>query len=477
MKFTKIICTLGPGTENVEKIRKMVRQGMDIVRLNLSHGTHAYHKKLISHVRRVSSRVPILMDTKGPEIRTGVLDKPLSFQKNDRLILSSVPAKGEKIVFQTYKNLPRDVKKGDTILIDDGHVILNVVGKNKTQVICKVMTRCEVGSQKSIVIPGADIKLPDLTKKDFDDLRFCMKQDVDIIALSLVKNAATVKKVKDMIKKAKKDMWVVAKIEHPDGVKNIDSIIRVSDGLMVARGDLGLSMSLEEVPLIQKMIIDKCNEAGKPVIVATQMLESMVHEQNPTRAETSDVANAILDGTDAVMLSEETAIGSYPLHAIRMLVRIIKITEPKIKPKNVAVSSGKTIPEAIALSVSEMAKGLDVKAILAPTRGGFTPKLIARYRPNVPIFALTKNQKVMRKMALVRGVLQFRTIPRKSLIYDALEEAYKNKMLGLDDLVIVAYNHDTQILKTTNCVEVRVVGEILRPKKYHNSNISKKHLC
>ncbi|MBW2984155.1 pyruvate kinase [Candidatus Woesearchaeota archaeon] len=475
MRFTKIVCTVGPATDSDDKLKKLIDYRVDIIRLNLSHGTHEYHKDVIKRVRSASNKTAIMLDTKGPEIRTDELKSPFHIKKKQVVILSTKGTDTDKgIIKQDCKSLPKGVKKDDIILIDDGMIELRVLSKTKDSIKCLSLSETVLGSRKSLVVPGAKINLPDLTEQDYKDIEFGIKQGVDFIALSLVKKASIVAKVKSMIEKAGKNISVIAKIEHPDGVHNLGEILEVSDGILVARGDLGLNVDVQRVPIIQKKIIRKANEFGKPVIVATQMLESMVNATRPTRAEVSDVANAILDGADAVMLSEETAAGKYPMHAVREMICIIEITDPLLKRKDYEIQK-KSIPEAISRSVAELVDVLDIKALFAPTVGGFTPVIISKYRPKAPIFALSKNLSVMRKMAIVRGVFQYDNSSKRGMLYNALSSAYKNKIVDLNDLIIVVFNHDVKNIKTTNCLEIRVVGEILKPELYHRKDISHSH--
>ena len=362
-----------------------------------------------------------------------------------------------------YKNFTKDVKKGDTILIDDGKIILKVLKKTKDSIVTTSLTTEVLGSRKSVVVPGVELKLPEITPQDVIDLKFGLKHGVDIIALSLVKSANAIKKVRKICGKDQK--FIVAKIEHPKGIDNIDEILEVTDGLMVARGDLGLNLPFEEVPRVQKLLVNKSIEAGKPVIVATQMLESMVNAPRPTRAEASDVANAIMDGTDAVMMSEETAIGKFPHHAVRAMVKICEVTEPITHSRDLPEKTTE-VHEAIAKAVIDLEKDGIIKAVLTPTRGGFTPTLISKYRPNIPIFALTYSEHVMRKLALVRGVIQFSSKDH-NLIKDAIRDALKKKMLAKFDTVAVVYGKHLKKSGLTNVMELRVVDEILNPKKYH----------
>lgn len=465
MKFTKIIATVGPVSNSPSVIKKL--SDVDVFRLNFSHGTYDWHSDAIKNIRKVSDAA-ILLDTKGPEVRTEPVDSPVKIKKGDIITLSPMHHDPSKLTIrQSYKKLSKYVKKGDMILIDDGNIELKVISSGKDiRAVSKSDT--ELGSRKSLVVPGADVKMSDLTRKDVKDINFGIKHDVDIIALSLVKSAKTVEKVKKLVEG--KNISVIAKIEHPEGAKNIDEIIEVADGIMVARGDLGLYLPPEEVPLVQKKIVEKCNKAGKPVIIATQMLESMTKNPRPTRAEASDVANAILDGADCVMLSGETASGRFPYHAVEIMSKIIRRTDPYVKQK-VRFSRSKSIPLAIAQSVCELAESLNVRAIVTPTTHGFTPTMISKFNPNIPILALVQNKKLAKRLSIVRGVTSY-----NHTVKSVLKQQVSTRKLHKDDLIILSYKNQVRNLTTTNCLEVRIIGEILNPKKYREDPTNLHHV-
>tara|TARA_Y100000031_G_scaffold149520_1_gene187471 strand:- start:407 stop:1828 length:1422 start_codon:yes stop_codon:yes gene_type:complete len=470
LEFTKLVCTIGPSCDDTAILKKMIEGGLNIARLNLSHGDHQYHSAVIKRIRKISHEIAVMLDTKGPEIRTDVLDHPLDLTKNEILTLTNKgtdPVK--RMIHQSHQGLAKDIKVGDRVLISDGAVQLKVVSISGDDVKCRVLSDCVLGSNKSVIIPGRDVSLPDLTGKDREDLAFGFEHDVDFIALSYVTEASTVKEVRDMMERIGKDIAIIPKIEHPTAVKNIDEIIEASDGIMVARGDLGLNISVETVPMVQKMIVRKANEAGKPVVVATQMLESMTTNLSPTRAEASDVANAILDGADAVMLSGETAIGDHPLEAVETMIRIIRDVDPKMPERELALNTCTDIPEAIAMSVDRISRCLDIKAIITPTSSGFTPNLIAKHRPKVPIVALSTHEKVSRRLEIVRGVFQFRSTKKEKSkkLADAVKMAIQDGVLKKDDLVVITFNHKkTKHLKTTNCLEIMRVSELLTRHSY-----------
>ena len=470
LKFTKLICTIGPSCDKPSKLKKLIKEGMDVARLNLSHGDYHYHREVIKRIRKLSHRVAILLDTKGPEIRTAVLDEPIHLKKGEIIILTNKKTElARKAIHQTYNGLWKDVSKGNTILISDGMVQLRVVSKSKGEIKCKILSNCVLGSKKSLVVPHKKVNLPDLTKKDYKDIEFGLKYNVDFIALSFVTKHTTVLKVRRMIKKAGKNISIISKIEHPSAIENIDKIIKVSEGIMIARGDLGLNISVENVPMIQKRIIKKVNKVGKPVIVATQMLESMTTNLKPTRAEASDVANAILDGADAVMLSGETAGGDYPIEAVRTMVRIIKDVDAERPEKKMHVHEKYDIPETIAINVNQIARFLDVKAIITPTHSGFTPNLIAKYRPKIPIIALSTDERVSRKLDIVKGVFQFHSFKKKKRerFIDSLKMAIREGVVKREDLIVMTFNHKlTRHLRTTNCVEIMQMDELIVGHEY-----------
>jgi pyruvate kinase len=466
MKFTKIIATIGPACDSEKKLKHLYKEGMNVARLNFSHGDFKYFRDVIKKIRSVSQNIPILLDTKGPEVRTGDFE-PFEVKRNEKVIFTHKKISSEhKIIFVNYKNFVRDVQEKDTILIDDGKVRFKVNKKQKNFLLCTVLNKAIVSPHKSVDIPWREIKLPDITKKDIEDLKFGMRNDVDIIALSLIKKASTVKKVRKILKKRK--TMIISKIEHPDAVDNFDEILKVSDGIMIARGDLGLNLPPEEVPSIQKDIIKKCNACAKPVIVATQMLESMTVNPRPTRAESSDVANAIYDGADAVMLSGETAGGNYPVESVMMMRKICEISEKHYDKHIENVESKESIPESISLIVNELVKKLNIKAIIAPTSSGFTTRLMAKYRPKVPIVILTHDKKVMRQMGLIRGVFQFESslcdtkseMSTNKLITESIKDTFYNKLVKLNDLVLIVYNNSEKV-KTTNAIQIREVKEFL----------------
>jgi pyruvate kinase len=426
MPSTKIVCTIGPASRSKEVLEQLILAGMNVARLNFSHGTHEEHAEVIGRIRTLSAElrqpVAILQDLQGPKIRTGELrdHQPVTLSVGAAFILTTRPIIGDASqVSTTYQNLPQDVKPGDHILLADGLLELEVTDTSATDVYCRVLHGGTLGEHKGINLPGVAVSAAALTEKDKDDLRFGVSQGVDFVALSFVRAPADLQAARDIITEmngAASDKHppsgrrspappLIAKLERPEAIAHLDAILEAADGVMVARGDLGVELAPEKVPLIQKQIITRANEFGIPVITATQMLESMVSQPRPTRAETSDVANAILDGTDAVMLSEETASGQYPVEAVRMMVRIAQTTEPacKLAPRTLR-HSRPTLGHAVSKAAHLLAQEAAAQAIVVFTRSGRTGYLISKERPHVPIIAYTPFEQVYRQLALWWGI-------------------------------------------------------------------------
>lgn len=405
----KIVCTVGPATESKEAIRKLIRGGMSVARINFSHGDHETHKKAIRMIREESESlnkpVAILGDLSGPKIRVGVLKEPVTLKKNQIVTISS--KKGDKAdIISGFSKLSSLVKKNDQILIDDGFIELKVIETGGSLVRCKVKSPGIVRSRKGINLPDVEISFPVFTKKDRADLIFGIEQNIDLIAMSFVDAPSNIIPVKKILEKLSANIPVIAKIERPQALKKIDEIIEVFDGIMIARGDLGVEVNPEDVPLIQKSLIIKANRKNRMVITATQMLESMISNPRPTRAEASDVANAILDGSDAVMLSGETAVGEYPVNAVNMMRKIAVSTE-KSKFYSYAVEKEDYLlepTEAIVKGAAEMAFDLNVRSIMLFSFSGSTALLLSKYRPPCPVFAFTPNRDVLNRMSAYWGV-------------------------------------------------------------------------
>ena len=452
MKKTKIICTMGPNTNDRELIKSLALVGMDVARFNFSHGDHEEQAGRFALVKSVREElnIPIatLLDTKGPEIRTGDLkdDKKVTLKENQKFTLTTRDVLGDETIGRiTYAGLPQDVSKGNTILIDDGLIELcvnNVI--DGTDIECTVVNGGELGSRKGVNVPNVSIRLPGITDKDKDDILFGIEQGFDFIAASFVRNAACIQEIKELLWSHNADIPVIAKIENAEGIKNLDEIIRVADGIMVARGEMGVEIPAEQVPHIQKEIIKKCNAAYKTVITATQMLDSMIRNPRPTRAEVTDVANAIYDGTDAVMLSGETANGKYPLEALKMMVKIAETTEQDL-PKKYAdyakLHTKRGVSSAVTNATVQTAENLNAKAIVCPTISGFTARLASKLKPDTQIVGCSPYDAVLRKMQIYWGVRPVKTAIETStdkIIEHALVTAENAGYIGEGDVVIVS---------------------------------------
>lgn len=413
-KRTKIICTMGPAVDDEETLSALIRAGMDVARLNFSHGSHAEHAERIERVRRVRQALgaptAVMLDTKGPEIRTGRLagGAPVRLAAGDPLILTADEVEGNSFrVSQSAPELPGCVAPGDLVLLDDGLIGLRVESVEGPDVFCTVENAGVLGERKSVNVPGVSVPLPAVTDKDRADLLFGIDQGVDYVAASFIRDGAGVREIRDFLAaNGGGDIRVIAKVENADAVRNIDSIIQEADGVMVARGDLGVEVPEHKVPHIQKKIIRACNRESKPVITATQMLDSMIRNPRPTRAEVADVANAIYDGTDCVMLSGETAMGKYPIEAVRTMVEIAEETEPRLFDERFPdrERTHARVSMAVGLAAVQTAETLGAACIVAPTMSGRTARLISNLRPRMPIYAVTPSPRVMRQMQLSWGV-------------------------------------------------------------------------
>ena len=416
MKKTKVVCTMGPNTNDRELLKKLIEHGMDVARFNFSHGDHEEQKSrmdLLKELRQeLNTNTAILLDTKGPEIRTGVLKggKRIMLKAGEQFTLTTEEIEGdESKVSITYEGLVQDVDAGRVILIDDGLIELKVVGKSEKEIFCEVINGGELGERKGVNVPNVAVRLPAITEKDKDDIRFGVEQGIDFIAASFVRNAECVLEIKAYLKELGAPyVPIIAKVENAEGIKNIDEIIRAADGVMVARGDLGVEIPAEEVPYLQKMIIQKCNMNFKTVITATQMLDSMMRNPRPTRAEVTDVANAVYDGTDAVMLSGETAQGKYPLEALQMMVHIIQNTEQHLDYEGMLEKTGghlkSGVSSAIGYSSVLAASNLNAKCIITPSVSGATARVVSNLRPRQVILGVTPNERTLRRMSIYWGV-------------------------------------------------------------------------
>ena len=464
---TKIVCTIGPASRSPAVIRKLIHSGMNVARLNFSHGTHAEHLENINRIRELSDElgepVAILQDLCGPKIRVGKVRKTgIRLEPGQTFILTNKHILGtQKRVSVSYHDLPLEVEVGDRILLADGIMELLVKQTRPTEIECEVVTGGILTSYKGINLPTGTIRADSLTEKDEVDLFFGLQNDVDYVALSFVRRKDDILRVKNIIKNEKKDTPIIAKIEKHEALDNIEEIINASDGIMVARGDLGVEIPLENVPSIQKMLIRKASVMGKPVIIATQMLRSMVDSPRPTRAEAADVANAVLDSADAVMLSEETASGNFPVEAVQFMSRIVQNAEIHfLNEKYLQLMPKKKIAESVAYASCVLANILDASAIIATTRSGSTARQISRFRPNPKIIALSPDKATVRRLALYWGC-------NPSLIEDtnntdkriemAVTSALEHGNVSKGDMVVITAGHPAYVAGTTNMLKVKQI--------------------
>ena len=476
LRKTKIVCTIGPASESPEILEALINSGMNVARLNFSHGNHEEHAERIKRIREASEKtgkiVGILLDTKGPEIRTHQMENDgIDLVTNQKITISMTEVLGTAEKFSiTYDHLIEDVQEGSIILLDDGLIELRVesVDQQNGLIHTIVENAGTLKSKKGVNVPGVSVQLPGITEKDAQDILFGISQKVDFVAASFVRRASDVMEIRELLEKnGGSHIQIIPKIENQEGVDNIDDIIMVSDGLMVARGDLGVEIPAEEVPLVQKSLIEKCNSAGKPVITATQMLDSMQRNPRPTRAEASDVANAIFDGTDAIMLSGETAAGIYPVESVETMHRIAMTTESALNYKQLVSNRRKdkeaNMTDAIGQAVVYTALNLKVKAIIAPTESGTTAKMISKYRPESPIVAVTSSDIAAKKLTLVWGVQPIVGMPVSStdeLFATAVEESLKHEYVDHGDLVVITAGVPVGKAGTTNLMKVHVIGDI-----------------
>ncbi|MDN5371508.1 MAG: pyruvate kinase [Carnobacterium sp.] len=473
MKKTKIVCTIGPASETVEQLTQMIDAGMNVARLNFSHGDFEEHGARINNIREASKRtgkmVAILLDTKGPEMRThNMKDGRVDFEEGDVVRISMTEVEGTKEKFSiTYPELINDVNPGTHILLDDGLVDLEVTDLDHAngEIVVLVKNPGTLKNKKGVNVPGVSVNLPGITDKDAADIRFGLKNDIDYIAASFVRRASDVLEITQILEEENMThVQIIPKIENQEGVDNIDEILKVSDGLMVARGDLGVEIPTEEVPIVQKALIQKCNQAGKPVITATQMLDSMQQNPRPTRAEASDVANAIFDGTDAIMLSGETAAGDYPIEAVQTMARIAVRTEEALVNQDafaLKAYSQTDMTEAIGQSVGHTARNLNIQTIVAATESGHTARMIAKYRPKANIVAVTFTERQMRGLALTWGVspvVSEKPGSTDDMFNLATKIAQETGFATAGDLIIITAGVPVGERGTTNLMKIQLIG-------------------
>jgi len=473
MKKTKILCTIGPATEDRATLESLIRAGMNGARFNFSHGNHEEKKEKMDLIKELREEmklpIPLILDTKGPEIRTGnFADGEVQLKEGSKFTITTEEILGNgSICSCTYENLPDDISTGEKILLDDGLIELTVESIDGTRINTVVNNGGTVKDKRSINIPGAHIDLPSITDTDKADILFGIEQGVDFVAASFIRSGEDVRGLREFLNiNGGEEIGIISKIENKEGIENVEDIIEESDGVMVARGDMGVEIPAYDVPLAQKKIIKKCNRSGKFVITATQMLDSMIRNPRPTRAEVADVANAILDGSDTVMLSGETAAGKYPVESVIMMMRIANAVEKGIDYRGKLIKRKRyledTITNAIGYSTCSTAESMGASAIIAPTTSGFTAKVLAAFRPECPIIAFSSNEKVIRKMAMVWGIM-----PHYHDMIEAENEFFKNVIVQAKkegyikdgDIVVLTAGIPFGIGGKTNMMRIHVVGE------------------
>ncbi len=479
MRKTKIVCTIGPTSQGEEIFKEIVKSGLNVARLNFSHGNHEEHKERINVIKKVrdelGANIAIMLDTKGPEIRTRDFENgEIELTKGQEIIITSKDILGNnKIISVTYEKFAEDVKKGDTVLIDDGLISLEVIENiNDTDLKCIVRNEGTVKNKKGVNVPNVKINLPALTQRDIGDIEFGIREDIDFIAASFIRKADDVISIRRVLEENNAEhIMIISKIENREGVENIDDIIEVSDGIMVARGDLGVEIPAEEVPLVQKELIRKCNAAGKPVITATQMLDSMIRNPRPTRAEVSDVATAIFEGSDAIMLSGETASGSYPVESVKTMSGIAVMIENSLDYEEILrtkyISGNNSITNSISMSTCRTSLDLKASAIITATSSGYTAAAVSRFRPSAPIIAATENEYVIRQMSLYWGVYPLKIDKMQStdeIVDTSVAKALESGYIENGDLIVITAGVPVGISGSTNLLKVHIVSELLYKK-------------
>jgi len=477
MRRTKIVCTLGPASDGPDQLRLLVAAGMNVARLNFSHGTHAEHKKRLDALRQVASEagksVAVLQDLSGPKIRIGKVKQGTTLEPDARLVLTSaaVPEGDEKTVCLPVPELIAACGPGSRLLLDDGLLELVVMDKTATELVTRVVTGGPLGSQKGICAPGVSLSIEAVTDKDEADVRFGLDAGVDYVALSFVRSADDVLRLRGIMQAHGRQVPIIVKIEKAEAVANLEAILEVADAAMVARGDLGIEMPMEAVPLVQKQVIHACNRLGKTVITATQMLDSMIRNPRPTRAEVTDIANAVFDGTDALMLSGETAVGAYPVAAVETMARIADTAEEsedyaRILHEKQAQHGTESVTDAISEAVATIAQDTGAKAILCATTSGNTARNVSKFRPRVPIFATTTSEATFRQMALLWGVLPaLAPMPENTdaLVAQTIQAAQERGLVQTGDRVVVTAGTPLGVPGSTNLIKVHTIGDALQP--------------
>ncbi|GAM28678.1 hypothetical protein SAMD00019534_118540 [Acytostelium subglobosum LB1] len=478
---TKIVCTIGPNTMNVEMLVKLLNTGMSVCRLNFSHGTHEYHASVIKNVREAmkltGKKCAIMLDTKGPEIRSGKLEggKPLDLEVDQELIVdtnTSVPGNSKRI-YLDYQDLITSVSVGGKILLSDGVISLTIteINKENKSLKCKVDNKSKLGETKNCHLPGAIVTLPAVSEKDVSDIKFGIEQNINLISASFIRKAQDVIDIRELLGDRAKDIFIISKIESEEGIVNFNEILEVSDGIMVARGDLGVVVPTEKIFVAQKMMVSKCNAAHKPVITATQMLDSMIKAPRPTRAEATDVANSVLDGTDCVMLSGETANGDYPIESVDTMTRICReaeLVESSTDFQTVftalKVCNDKTISIAESVASYAVATSIDLKAsiIITMTETGFTTRLVSKYKPPIPIYAVTSSESTVAHLYATRGAIPFLVQPHigtKENVESCIAEAFSRGFVKPGSRVVIVSGALEGVQGKTNSLRVVTIGD------------------
>lgn len=471
MKKTKIVCTMGPASVDSNILVELMNAGMDVARLNFSHGTYEDHRRTMEMVRKAAEQsgkaIGVLADIQGPKIRLGCLDQPVQLEEGSVIhLIEGAHSDKPGYIPVEYPGLLEDVPEGNLIYLFDGLIQLKVENVEADSLLCRVLLGGEVSSRKGVTLPGVSVRLPAITPKDEEDIRFAIELGVDFLALSFVRRPEHILEVRQLMGEAGADRMIIAKIENEEGFKNRYEILEVADGIMVARGDLGIEVPPEEVPLIQQSLIRAANRAGKPVITATEMLESMIRNPRPTRAEVTDVAHAILDGTDAIMLSAETAMGKYPVAAVEMMSRVAKRTESSLNYEEILskkrIGSFRSISDAISHATCQTALDLKAAAIITSTQSGSTARMVSKYRPQAPILASTPSWRVKRQLTLSWGVtpiLVAQTANTDEMFDVSVEGVVKEGYAKPGDLVVITAGVRTGVPGSTNILQVQRINE------------------
>jgi len=475
LRKTKIVATIGPASEQLDVLVRLLDAGVDVCRLNFSHGTQEEHRRRIENIReagrRVGKDVGIMIDLKGPEIRIGTFENgKVLLREGDDFTLTTEPVVGnEERVWVQYDGIVNDVPEGGYLLLDDGNITIQAVEVRPKEIRCRVIVGGVLSDRKKINLPGTKVSLPALSEKDVADIRFGVEMGVDFVAGSFIRKAQDVLEIRRVIEEAGGHQQIISKVESQEGFDNLEDILQVSDGLMVARGDLGVEVPTEEVPLMQKRMIERANAMGKPVITATQMLESMVTKPRPTRAEASDVANAIMDGTDAVMLSAESAAGQYPVEAVRVMASIARRTEAALDHSDILKRRGRfgrmdSVTEAISHATVTTAHELGATAIISATTSGFTARMVSKYRPSCPVIAVTPYAHVARQLRLVWGVfpvVRSEAMTTDDLTREVVDAALTTGLVKNGDLIVITAGVPLGVRGTTNLIKVHTVADVL----------------